>query len=190
MGSFELPEGYQEIKRVNLQKDKKLAILVNVAALVIAMAMGAVGNLIVPLRIDTSVEGLARLLISMLAVLVGMIAYLVLHELVHGVCIKKYSGKKAKYGFTGLYAFAGSDAYFNKRQYVVIALTPVILFGVVFLLLNIFLPLKWFWYVYALQIINLSGAAGDAYITNLMRKMPKDVLTNDVGIEMIIYSAE
>jgi len=190
MGIFELPEGYREIKRVNLQKDKKVAIGVNLAALVIAAVVFAVGNAFVPFSLRIGAENLSAYALGCLGVAVAMIAYLVAHELVHGIFIKRYSGKKAKYGFTGLYAYAGSDAYFGRRQNITIALAPVVVFGVLFLLLNIALPRQWFWPIYFLQIINLSGAAGDLYITALMKKLPADVLTTDVGVEMVMYSRE
>jgi len=192
MGIFELPEGYAEIRRINLQKDKKLAILVNVLALVIMVIMVWLGLAIKSLySADTITEATTRQLSSFFTpafvLLIAIIAYMVGHEIIHGVFIKKYSGKKAKYGFTGIYAYAGSDAFFNKEQYLVIALAPVVIFGGVFLALNIFLP-QWFWPIYILQTVNLSGAAGDFYITYAMRKAPADVLTNDEGFEMILYS--
>jgi len=138
MGIFELPEGYSEIKRVNLQKDIKAAVIVNVLALIIAVITAFIGGIIVPFSFDNIVDGesINALLISMLklfCILPAMVAYFFGHEFVHGIFIKKYSGRKAKYGFTGLYAYAGSDAYFNKRQYLMIALAPVVFFGIVFL---------------------------------------------------------
>ena len=51
----------------------------------------------------------------------GYAAYVVLHELVHGVCMKYFSGAPVRYGFTGLYAYAGSEAYFTKKRYFIIA---------------------------------------------------------------------
>ena len=39
-----------------------------------------------------------------------------------------------------------------------------------------------------LQILNLSGAVGDIYMTLLMTKLPEDVLINDSGIEIDIFS--
>lgn len=188
MGIWELPEGYSEIKKVNLQKDKKLAILVNIGAFVIMSAVFIIGTIFVPFSFEIGSDNLISFLLNALGVLLATILYMVAHELIHGVFIKKYSGKKAQYGFTGLYAYAGSEAYFNKHQYVIIALAPVVLFGVVFLLLNIFLPIQWFWGIYFIQMINLSGAAGDFYITGLISKLPADVLTKDAGIEMVIYA--
>jgi Protein of unknown function (DUF3267). len=188
MGIFKLPEGYSEIKRVNLQKDKKLAIILNVGALIIAVALFIVGGIFVPFSFEISEENLLVSLLKLFGVLVAIVLYLVAHEMVHGIFIKKYSGKKAKYGFTGFYAYAGSDAYFKRPQYIIIALAPVVIFGVIFLLLNIFLPKEYFWPIYFIQIMNLSGAIGDFYITFLVNRLPADILTKDEGFSMIIYS--
>lgn len=188
MGVFELPDGYNEIKRVNFQKDKLLAILINIGVLVIAILLFSMGSVFVPFELEINVNNAYSVLFSTLGLLLAMVLYMFAHEFIHGIFIKKYSGKKAKYGFTGLYAYAGSDAFFNRRQYIIIALAPVVLLGVLFLLLNLFLPNELFWWVYFLQITNLSGAAGDIYITGLVCTLPADILTNDEGVTMIIYS--
>lgn len=188
MSILELPDGYKEIKRVNLQKDKKLAVIVNVASIILMVLLTGLGLVIAPFSFAIGAGDFGAMAWSLLALIILTIAYFISHELIHGLFIKKYSGEKAKYGFTGLYAYAGSDAYFNKRQYLIIALAPVVIFGIIFLALNLILPTKWFWLIYVLQIINLSGAVGDLYITYLMCKAPADVLTHDEGIEMIFYS--
>jgi fatty acid desaturase len=134
------------------------------------------------------IKNLLLSLLMLLGILVAMIVYIIVHELIHGIFFKKYSGKKAQYGFTGLYAYAKSEAYFNKRQYLVIGLAPVVLLGLFILLLNIFLPERWFWGIYIMQILNLSGAAGDIYIAWLMSRLPADILVTDEGTAMTIYS--
>jgi len=190
MGIFELPEGYTEIKRVDLQKNIKLAVLVNVLALVIAVVVFFIGTLVNPFSFSIDYENLTGTLLTLGGVFFAMILYLVAHELIHGVFMKKYSGKKARYGFTGLYAYAGSDAYFAKGAYLVIGLAPVVTFFALCLLLNTVLPEKWFWPVYFIQIINLSGAAGDLYVTCLMSRMPANTLVKDDGTAMSIYTME
>ena len=176
---FELPEGYKEIEKIDFKKDKKLSLFINVAALILILILffaGLIFNRYFYLNYA-----------SFFIVIISGILYIIGHELIHGVFIRIYSGKKPKIGFTLMYAYAGSDAYFNKKQYVIIALAPVVFFGIIFLLLNIFLPSEWFWTIYLLQIFNLSGAAGDFYMTNLMTKLPADVLVHDSGTAMNIY---
>ncbi len=75
----------------------------------------------------------------------GYAAYVVLHELVHGVCMKYFSGAPCALRFTGLYAYAGSEAYFTKKRYFIIALAPVAVWGVVLLALCMLVPAPWFW---------------------------------------------
>jgi hypothetical protein len=182
----QLPEGYHEIKRVNLQKDKKVALKINLFALLLMLPLMIIGILIKPIKIDDPVKYLKALLI----ILVLLIVYVVLHEAVHGIAIFIFTKKKPKFGFTGLYAYAGSEAYFNKKQYVIIALAPIIVWGVVLLLLNIILPFKIFWIIYFIQVNNISGAVGDLYITHIIKKMPPEILIQDTGIEMTMYSKQ
>lgn len=181
----QLPEKYHEIKSVNLQKDKKVALLVNMLALLVMIPMLVIGAIIRPINLPGE-STIKKLLI----ILVFLIVYMLLHEAVHGIFIYKYSKQKPKLGFKGMYAYAGSDSFFNKRQYIIIALAPIVVWGVVLLILNIILPFSTFWIIYFIQVCNISGAAGDLYITNVIKKMPSDVLIKDVGIEMKIYSKQ
>ncbi len=128
------------------------------------------------------------LLIKTAVLVVGIILYLFLHEWTHGILMKLYGGVKPKYGFTGLYAYAGSTAFFDKKEYGIIALSPIVLLGVLLLLLNFFVPYGWFWVVYLLQIINVSGAAGDLYVFTILRKFPKDLLVRDSGVAMELFA--
>lgn len=180
----QLPEGYDERAKINLQKNKKEAILVNGLALVIGLVLIGVGMWLVP------ITGLVIVGIKKLVLLaVGIILYLVLHELTHVVCMKYYGAKKVKFGYTGLYAYAGCDNYFGKKAYIVIALAPVVVWGVVLLVLNLLTGAEWFWVIYFIQICNLSGAAGDLYVTARLSKMPDNILIQDSGVSMTVYGS-
>jgi len=147
---IELPNDYKEILQIDLQKDKKLAFLVNIIALVIIIAMVIMGSFFVP--ITELFDGMSTLQWGV--VLVGLIVYMVLHELVHGVTMYLYSKQKPFYGFTGMYAYAGSNAYFNKKHYRVIALAPIVVWGIVLLIMNLIFKEKWFWIIYFIQMMN------------------------------------
>lgn len=186
-----LPSGYSEILSVDLQKNKKQAVIVNIIAIIIGLAMGIGMHFYIPVTtlFDMS-NGFIPYLIRFAALLVGMIAYIFLHELVHGITMKMFGAKKIKYGFTGIYAYAGSENYFGKVPYIIIALAPIVVWGIVLGVLNFFVPTGFFWVVYLIQIINISGAAGDLYVTAKFLRLPKDILVNDVGVSMTVYSAE
>lgn len=185
-----LPSGYNEIYSLDLQKDKKTALLVNILSLLLAALTFIVGMLIAPLSgffdIDDS---LIDMFIKIGIAFGGMFLYIILHELVHGICMKFFVHTKIRYGFTGLYAYAGCDAYFNKRDYIIIALAPIVVWGIVLALICGFLPIEWFWVFHFIQLINISGAAGDIYVTYKFSRMPTDILVHDTGVAMTVYSA-
>lgn len=181
-----LPEGYKELYSIDLQKNKKTAVLVNLLACIIAVFLALPMSFAVP--VTNLFAQKDAFVIKFVVLLIGMIVYMVLHEVVHGIAMKMCGTKKVKYGFTGLYAFAGSDDYYAKKPYIFIALAPVVFWGVVLLIINLLVPMGWFWVVYFIQIINLSGAAGDLFVTVKFLRFPKDVLVKDYGVSMTVYS--
>lgn len=201
---FDLPEGYSEIKRIDLVNDTKLAVQLSIGALVIAVAVWIIGHIIVPFGLAifepdnipswliymSAAINIPSWILQIIGVLISLAIYVIIHELIHGAFFKLYSGRRAKYGFAMLTPYCGSDAYYNKRQYVIIGLAPVVLSGIVLLGLNIVLPAQWFWWVYLIQVMNLSGAAGDIYMAGLMNRLPADILIHDEGVAMTIYARE
>ncbi len=186
-----LPEGYKEILSINLQKDKKVALIVNGLALVIAIAFAVPMHFYIPISTLFSFEkGITAYFIRFISLLVLMVFYMILHELVYGITMKYFGAEKIKYGFTGLYAFAGSDDYYDKRSYIIIALAPVVIWGIVLAVINALVPEDWFWVVYFIQLLNISGAAGDIYVSIKFSKLPKDILIKDYGVGMTVYSRD
>lgn len=186
-----LPEEYREIYAVDLQKDKKTSLLVNLLALGIAALLAVPMHFFVPVTALFSMEqGMTSYIIRFVALIILSIAYMVLHEAVHGIAMKMCGTKKVKYGFTGLYAFAGSNDFYGKKSYIFIALAPVVVWGAVLAVINPFVPIEWFWVVYMIQLTNISGAAGDLFITVRFSRMPSDILVQDYGVGMKVYSKE
>ena len=186
-----LPEGYREICSIDLQKNKKTAVLVNGLALVIAALLAVPMCCIIPFstlyETESTLQGVGVKCGVMLA---AVLAYMALHELVHGAAMKLCGTKKVKYGFTGLYAFAGSEEYYGKKTYIFIALAPIVFWGVVLAVINLLVPTDWFWVVYFVQIANLSGAAGDLFVSVKFSRMPRDILVQDYGVGMRVFSRE
>ena len=189
----ELPVGYKEIYSIDLQKDKKASLLVNVLALIIAVLLIVPMHFVVPIFSifhDSIFNADKGDIIRLVSLAILLVIYMVLHELVHGIAMKSCGTKKVKYGFTGLYAFAGSDDYYDKKSYIYIALAPIVLWGILIAIINPFVPVEWFWVVYMIQVANLSGAAGDLFVTVKFSRFPKDILIKDYGIGMIVFSKE
>ena len=53
-----------------------------------------------------------------------------------------------------------------------------------------FLQGSWFWIVYLIEVLNLSGSAGDLYVFYWMIRLPNDLLINDDGMSMRFYTRQ
>ena len=190
MKSFNsLPQGYREIYSIDLQKNKKTSLLVNSVAITIAAIFTIPMIFVVPISTLFSMDkGLGAYCLRFGSLLILCILYMILHEVVHGIAMKICGTKKVKYGFTGLYAFAGSDDYYDKKSYIFIALAPIVVWGIVLLIINFFVTTEWFWVIYLIQITNISGAAGDLFVTIKFSRLPKDILVKDYGVGMHVFS--
>ena len=137
-----LPEGYREIVHLDLQKDKKAALWVNGLGIALTLVFGFLFHLMVPIStfFDTQ-AGLPAYFVRLLVLLAGYVAYIVLHELTHAAAMRGFGGGRVRFGFTGMYAFAGSETdWFDRFAYRIIALAPLVLWGVIFSVLMAVLP--------------------------------------------------
>lgn len=182
-----LPEGYEKAFSVDLQKDKKLFWLVNGVSALIAVVLTVLGGFFQnPLALfDGSFWTVEFRLIS---IIIGLILYIILHEAVHGIFIWWYSRKKPTFGLSLAYAYTGSEAYFAKMPYLVIALSPVVIWGLVLAAVCMLARASWFWVAYLIQVANLSGAAGDYYVSWRFCRLPEDILVQDTGVAMTVFS--
>ena len=183
-----LPAGYGKLRDIDLKNNRRELLTVNVMSLIIAAVMAVAGHLAVPFQRLFDMSRPAAYFARFAVLLVGMVAYIVLHEAVHGVVMYRCCPVRPTFGFTGMYAYAGSTAYFNRRSYIVIALAPVVVWGAVLAVITALAAEPWFWVAYFIQIINISGAAGDLYVTSLMLSMPEDILVQDAGVSMTVYA--
>ena len=183
--TWTLPEGYGQKYLIDLKDNRRQFWIVNGLSVLITLFLAAVFFQLMwygVLDLQSRHLPLQALILAL-----GMAAYIPLHELVHGVFIRRFSGRRARYGFTLVYAFAASDCYFNKRDYLVIAAAPVVFWGAVFLLLALLLPAGWRWVPCIWQIFNLSGAAGDAYVFWRLGKEQDSILCLDSGVRMAVF---
>ena len=185
---WELPPGYSLEREVKLSEDRGALEILTALQLVLMAVLIFFGRWHHPVREAFSM-GAVRTAAAFCFMAVGILIYFLAHEWVHGVFIRLFTGRSAAFGFElkkGM-AYAYSNAFFAKSPYVVIALAPLVVWTVLLGLLLRDVPESWFWYLYVIQIVNVSGAVGDLYVTWLTLRMPKDVLILDNGMEMRYY---
>lgn len=180
-----LPSDYRPAFRLDLIHNKKQLWLVT------GLSMGLLLLLLVPALLTRPLGDTfeALPLVKALALSAGVMAYIPLHELVHALFMKVFGCEKVRFGFKLMYAYAGCDEYFYKWPYLIIALAPVVLWGGALWALACLLP-AWFWVIYGVQLLNLSGAAGDIYVTCRLIRRPASCLIRDWGTMMAVYTKE
>ena len=180
--------GYKECTKIDLVKNKKEALLVNIYGIIIMVVMAVfIPLLIMGGIIEFNLETTFPLFFIVL--LISLILYIPLHEIVHGIVLKNYTDEKLSFGWKLVYAYCGSkEAVVDRKEYYSVALAPLLVFSVVFISLMVLNPsLSLVWYV--MEIMNVSGSVGDIYVSIKLRKeKSRDILITDSGTDMSFWS--
>lgn len=178
-GYLELEKGYIEEDLVDFNQ-KKYALIFNIASILIAFAIFFI------FRIQSCPVFTIE---SIIFIVIGVFAFITIHELIHGFFIWVFSKKKAKYKISMFYASASAeDRYFDRFSYIIIALSPVFIISFFLLFLLNTLPLNLYNGILLVFALNVSGAIGDFYITIITLGKNKDTLIRDEGEKMHFYT--
>jgi hypothetical protein len=203
----QLPDHYVERGSVDLAKDLKLLVKLQVAAFLAALLTGWLFlNLTYILRPDSAEllslrsllgfetgDGVSfRFSISILilvSLLIATVLMIVLHEAVHGLAFWLFTGKRPTFGFKGLYAYAASPkgVYLPRKQYFVVALAPLISLSLLGLILIPLLPLIALPTLVFFLIGNAAGAIGDVWVVGWLLREPAEILLQDRGDAVTCY---
>lgn len=182
----ELPQGYEAAFTVDAES-RKTAVLMNVLALVITTILIAASYLLIK-----PTDFLENFRFSSYLIVIGILfAYIVLHELVHGIAYKFLTKQKLKFGITFSAAFCGvPDIYVYRKTALISLLAPLTVFSVLFVLAAVLLKNEWDkFYALILFSIHFGSCSGDIYDTFLYLTRFKDssVLMRDTGPKQTFY---
>lgn len=182
MNSKTLPTGYTEFKELHMETDKKVSMIINISTIVVLVVMVLCGTLhqsfFSPFKF-----------IDVFIFLCGLVIYVFLHETTHWILMFLFSKIKSNYVFDGTCFYAGSKGFFDKKSYVVILLSPIILLGIILIILNIFLQ-NWFWPIYMIQVGNVVVSITDIVLVMLLMRYKQDVLIQNDGVTTKIFSKD
>ena len=188
----ELPAGYAEAYHINAgsgwQAAAFTAASVAMAALIIAPVLACTDILK-----RAYAAGAAALLCMVLVGVICLVAYLILHELVHGAAYKLLTGSKLTFGITLTVAFCGvPDIYVTRRTALISLLAPFTLFGALFAGFTAWLYFASPLYCTAAVVLlglHFGGCVGDLYTAALLifRLRDSRLLMRDTGPEQFFY---
>ncbi|MBR6790307.1 MAG: DUF3267 domain-containing protein [Oscillospiraceae bacterium] len=188
-------QNYRIYRRIDLKKDEKLALRLNLAALIPVIPFGVLHLLLIMIDWTAFVLDIDEAGVSLTGAILPMLCLLPLyglsvfsHELIHGFFFRRYSPGKIRYGFTGIFAYAGNPGMaYPKKEYTVCALAPAVILTAAFALLCLFARSGWFVVLYWTMVMHLGSCAGDVYMVWLLRGLPEETRIEDTGLCMSIY---
>lgn len=192
----ELPRGYREVFRINA-KDKGTALWLTLGSLLITAVIFLL--LLIPIfksGVDISDVSSGEFFIFYAVFIVTMLAYIVLHELTHGLFYKLTTARKLTFGITPTVAFCGvPDVYVYRSTALSAVLAPLVIWSLIFApLLPILFALSPLYYIGLAFIfaMHIGGCIGDGYVAILLFTKYKSgaILVRDTGPEQTFYSNE
>jgi hypothetical protein len=207
----QLPDYFIERSVLDLSKDKRLLVTLQLAGLVVLLISSwffiwlasrlrpeiwlalsdnefiyraADGSLVISFSLS-----LMAGVVLILSILVATVLMVVLHEAVHGLFFWFFTGRTPRFGFKGFYAYAAAapGVYLPRNEYLVVGASPLVLLTLVGILVIPFIPLILMPALLFLLIGNASGSVGDILVIGWLLREPSEVLLLDVGDAMTSF---
>ncbi|WP_088283535.1 DUF3267 domain-containing protein [Kineosporia sp. A_224] len=173
--------GHRHLATWDLKHDRRAALAVQLIFLFVAVGFVAAA-LLLDLPLDSGWGTIASTVVTLASCLV----YMWLHEATHGVLLTVFSGTRSHYALRLPYLTTGNDAFVGRRAFLVVALGPVALWGVVLLGLFAVVPAAANLTVYILSALNVAGSAGDFYQAFRVARLPSLAKLRDNGVETTV----
>lgn len=194
-----LPDDYHLFKSLDLIKDQRLLIFLSLASLALfAASWVGLGWLLQLLRPDfafggvsfsITLETVGSIFVQLLILLAVIFVMVTLHEAIHGLFFWLFTGGRVKFAFRGAYAYAAAPGWYIKKiPYLVVSMAPLVLISLLGIAALLAVPANWIIPIMLLIAMNASGAVGDLYVFFLLTGLPGDVLVQDFGERMEIYT--
>ena len=184
-----LPAGYIQSGQIDLKKDKRLIILLNIVGVtVIVLSFYLLSAFTAWVRPDIMTFSVTVTVTNLLGALGLTVLILPLHEGIHGLFFWIFSRSRPVFGLRPLYAYAGAPTwFFPKGQFFITTLAPLVVIGAAGLLLLLLAPISWVLMIVFLVASNTGGAVGDLFVFfRLLRSSPTS-FANDTGEVVTFY---
>lgn len=130
LNSAQLPPNYQFNMKMDLKIDKKIYIAIQGLFLFIAAIMIGLA-----IWLDFPTKNTWSTGVTFLVTVAMCVVYMITHELIHGFFLKMFSGIKPKYFARFPFLYTGSEAYFTQKSFNIVALAPVVIWGILLFVL-------------------------------------------------------
>ena len=185
-----IPEGYVAKKTIDA-KDKKIIAILYLIVTILSVIAGVALYFIKPFSFNDLINDDTRTRLLVELILIALVfAYIIIHELTHGIVYKIFTHEKLKFGLTLSVAFCGvPNAYVKKWPAFLAAIAPLFVYTIVFLTVFFVSDNLYVYFIaYVLFILHFGGCAGDMWVCSyLLFKADKTTIVNDDGAKQVFY---
>lgn len=193
----DLPPDYTLQREIDLSKDKRLALLLSLGALILLpLFIWLFASLALRLRpelrgLSWEIDRLSQLGVVVVGLLALIVVQMIVHELLHGLGFWLFTQHRPHYAFKGLYAYAAApDWYLLRNQHIAVGLAPIVGMTLIGLLLLVVVPINWVPPLLVLLTLNGAGSIGDLVVVGWMVPQPRTALVRDSGDAVAIYTRQ
>ncbi len=193
-----LPECYREAGSLDLTKNQRLLVGLNIAGLVVLSIAGWIFfRAILWLRSYDVLSNLFRLLtmptavntaVLILAILALTMLYIVVHEAIHGMFFYIFTRSRPKFAFRWSYAYAAAPGWYLPRNaFLATTLAPLVVISTAGFALLWIIPLDGLLAIWFVVTMNAAGSIGDMLVAVWMLYQTPLALIQDLGDAAILY---
>lgn len=191
-----LPVNYRKIGTLDISKDQRLLLLLNIVGIVgLAFSGWLFLKILFWLRSEDApqvfnfeVSSIAQTALLLAAVLVLVLLNTVLHEAIHGLFFWLFTRARPRFAFRWAYAYAAApEWYIPRNAFLITTLAPLVLISLGGILLFLFVPVGWLLPTWFVITMNASGAVGDLVVAGWLLRQPPSCLAQDRGDAVTLY---
>ena len=189
-----LPDGYEPIVTIDIAKQTGLAIGLNIVGLILFFLSYPIFFRIVRnIRSTASTQffksgDLANLVLIVIGGIFFMAALIILHEAIHGLFFRLYTGVMPKFAVKLSYAYAAApDWYIRRNAYLLIGAAPALFITVIGFLSCLFVQPSWLVPIVLFISLNFASSVGDFYVLLRLMTQSPEVYIQDEGAKMTFY---
>lgn len=194
-----LPANYRKVGTLDLSKNDKLLLLLNLIGIV-GLAFSGWLFLMILTWLRPSVlasvfrfefHSLVELATLIGVVLVLTVFHIILHEAIHGFFFWLFTRSRPLFAFRWVYAYAAApEWYIPRNEYLIIAIAPLALISLAGIIVFAVAPVTWLLPTWFVLIMNAGGAVGDIAAVAWLMRQPQTCLAQDRGDAVTLFVPE
>ena len=192
-----LPDTYYEAGTLDVSKNTRLLLMLNLAGLVVLIIAGWLFlQAIIWLRPEEALSKFSFFSIQtplemagLILAIIGLTALnLIFHEAIHGVFFWIFTRSNPRFAFRGAYAYAAAPGwYLPRNSFLVTTLAPLLIISLAGLIVMCMIPATGLAATWFIVSMNASGAVGDMLVAWwVLRRTPRSYI-QDRGDAVTLY---